>query len=404
MLPSEETSAGTDLLMRLIKSEARIREAAGDDNRVKALEDEVWRLALEVQEHARRYHLIVAHPDFAMSKVHARPKSLFLSGGEELINKVEELAGHSDFEIFDSARRGDHAQERWNQLSSASAAVFDVGVPAGADRAQVCYELGLGVALGKPSVVVARPKQKLPFDINLPPVHIDYKLKADAGLLDQAIELALGNVVWGGGEAGLGQGPREALAWLDRNFHGRLSEGSLRIAMGLTESKQDDAIAFRRSLEQLLGMLGADAPAVLLPAWPPAYPDPAIQPRCFHVMPFRPKWAKPTRNLAEAVCTEKNWHYSRGDEAEEQRIIHGIWSEIARSSGVLIDITGHNPNVALELGLVHALGRPYRIVAQGSAEKHSFMSLEKVQVHSYGRGPGYKGFEKTVADLLESSL
>lgn len=120
-------------------------------------------------------------------------------------------------------------------------------------------------------------------------------------------------------------------------------------------------------------------------------------------MPFRPRWARPTRDLAEAVCDKKGWSYVRGDEAEEQRIIRGIWSEIGRASAVLIDITGHNPNVALELGLVHALGCHYRVIAQGESEMHMFDCLEKVQVHSYGKEPGYGGFKEEVEKLLASS-
>jgi hypothetical protein len=120
-------------------------------------------------------------------------------------------------------------------------------------------------------------------------------------------------------------------------------------------------------------------------------------------MPFRPSWAKATRDLAEAVCDTNGWSYVRGDEAEEQRVIRGIWSEIGRASAVLVNITGHNPNVALELGLVHALGCRYRVIAQGESEKHRFDSLEKVQVHSYGKEPGYRGFKDHVEKLLASS-
>jgi hypothetical protein len=401
MLPSDEASAGTDLLTRLVKLEARIREAATDDGDLSELEGEVWRLAVAVQEHARRYHLVLAQPDFAMAKHHAKPKSVFFSGGDALLAAAEELAARDDLELLSDAGRGDRAKGRWNQLCSASMAVFDVGVPKGAHRTQVCYELGLALALGKPAVVAARPRQRLPFDVNLRPVRLAGERAKDAALLEEGIRHALGSITWGGGGAGLGSGPRETLAWLDRRFHQRLGQGSLRIALEGVERQQEDAVGFRRSLEQLLGMLGADAPTALLPAWPPAYPDSAAKPRCFHVMPFRPGWSKPTRDLAAELCDGNGWKYSRGDEAEAQRIIHGIWSEIGRASAVLVDITGHNPNVALELGLVHALGRPYRLIAQGDPEQHMFDSLEKVQIHRYGRGPGFTGFAEVVTDLLK---
>jgi len=401
MLPSEEASAGTSLLRGLMEIEAKIRAAARDEGRVSAMEGEVWRLALAVQEHARRYHLMLARPDFPMARSHAKAKSLFVSGGADLRAAAERLASSQNLELYSEGHRGDYAQVRWNQLCSASVAVFDVGVPEGRPRAQVCYELGLALALGKLSIVAARHGQTLPFDVNISAISLSGDRKLDAELLAGALHQALGSIVWGGVAGAGGAGAREGLAWLERAVRPRLSDGALRVAKQLAERSVDDAVAFRRSIEQLVGMLGADAPAILLPAWPPAYPD-ALKPRLFHVMPFRPTWAEATRNLAAEVCKRRDCVYSRGDEADAQRIIPGIWNEIARASAVLIDITGHNPNVALELGLVHALGRSYRVVAQGLAEEHMFESLEKVQIHGYGSRPDYSYFAQTVEGLLES--
>jgi hypothetical protein len=70
----------------------------------------------------------------------------------------------------------------------------------------------------------------------------------------------------------------------------------------------------------------------------------------------------------------------------------------------LSDITGQNPNVALQLGLVHALGRPYRVVAQGDPEKANFPSLAKVQIHRYEGAPGFAGLAEAVEELLESAV
>jgi nucleoside 2-deoxyribosyltransferase len=276
------------------------------------------------------------------------------------------------------------------------------GCPRVGQRAQVCYELGLALALSKPSIVTARPSQPLPFNVNIGAVSLSGERKVDSGVLTDALQQTLGTIVWGGTAGAGGAGAREGLAWLERAVEPRLSDSTIRIAKQLAERSVDDAVAFRRSIEQLIGMLGADAPAVLLPAWPPAYPDPS-KPRLFHVMPFRPKWARATRDLAEDTSKRHGWVYSRGDEAEAQRIIPGIWREIARASAVLVDVTGHNPNVALELGLVHALGRPYRVVAQGPAEDHTFESLEKVRIHGYGGGPDHSNFLQVVEGLLEST-
>jgi hypothetical protein len=402
MLPSEESAAGTELLMRLTKLEARVREASDDDDRVAGLEGEVWRLAIAIQQHARRYHLIVAKPYFTMAKTHVEPKSVFVSGGKVLYQAAKSLEKSRGLKLFDRAGRGDYARERWNQLCSASVAVFDVGVSKGVERAEVCYELGLALVLGKPTVV-ANHGQSLPFNVELEPVALRGESKADAAELNKAIQRALGTIVWGGGEAGLGDGPRNALAWLDKRFGKRLSEGSMRISLRLVEENVDDAVAFRRSLGQLMGILGADAPALLLPAWPSAYPDPSRKPTCFHVMPFSKKWSNKTREIARKTCEKHGWQYYRGDEVDEQRIIRGIWDGIAGASAVLVDITDHNENVALELGLARALGRHCYIVAKGDPEKHMFASLKKVQVHGYGRAPNYSGFEKAVQSMLETA-
>jgi hypothetical protein len=403
MLPAQEAASCTDLLNRSFVLETSVREAASDDDRVSVMEEDVWRLALAVQEHARRHHLMLAHPDFASVRVHAAAKSLFVSGDERLQAVAERLVQRDGLQLLGEAGRGDLAQDRWNQLCAASLAAFDVSISAGPGQAQVCYELGLALALGKPSIVVARRGQSLPFDVNLKPLKLTGAPEQDANRLADAIEHALSTIVWGGSGGAMGDMARDALKWLRRRYGERLSDGSLRIAFEMAEQQQDDAVGFRRSLERLFGMLGADVPTVLLSAWPPAYPHEEQLPRCFHVMPFRPKWSRPTRDLAVRTCERRRWEYTRGDEAKAQRIIQGIWSEIASATAALVDITGHNPNVAFELGLVHALGRPYRVLAQGEPEQHRFPSLEKVQIHAYGVGPNFPGFVEALEGLLASA-
>lgn len=403
MRPAQEAAECTELLKRSFELESSIRDAASDDDRVSALEGDVWCLALAVQGYARRHHLILAYPDFAAVRVQAAAKSLFVSGDGGLQAVAEQLVDRVGLQLFGGAGRGDLAQDRWNQLCAASLAAFDLRVPAGPDLAQVCYELGLALALGKPSIVVARSGQSLPFDVNLKAVELTGAAEDDANRLASAIEQTLGTIVWGGSGGAMGSVSRDALKLLRRRFGDRLSDGPLRIAFEMAEQQQGDAVAFRRSLERLVGMLGADAPMVQLPAWPPAYPDEGQLPRCFHVMPFRPKWSRPTRDLAAQTCKRRRWAYTRGDEAKAQRIIHGIWAEIASATAVLVDITDHNPNVALELGLVHALGRPYRLLAQGQPEQHRFPSLEKVQIHSYGDGLDFRGFEEALEGLLATA-
>jgi hypothetical protein len=353
-----------------------------------------------VQAHARRHHLLLAHPDFPTAGVHVGARSLFVSGGAHLPEVARRLAGREGYEVLHSARRSDRARERWNQLWSASLAVFDLGVPEGAERAQVCYELGLALALGKPIVVMRDGGQAVPFDVDLQSVPWSGNPEADADRLEEALLAALGSITWGGKPSEPAGAARQGLDWLCRRYSDRLADGPAHLALDLARQAEDDASAFSRAVGQLLGLLGPDAPTALLPAWPPAYPDPGREPRLFHVMPFGPGWSNPVRDATASACRKRGWAYARGDEAEAQRIVPGIWHEIATASAVLVDVTGHNPNVAIELGLVHAIGRRYRLVAQGDASRHLFPSIEKVQVHRYASRAPFEGLEMQVQELL----
>jgi hypothetical protein len=168
----------------------------------------------------------------------------------------------------------------------------------------------------------------------------------------------------------------------------------------MVEANLDDPVAFRRSLDQLLGMLGSAAHTAFFPAWPPAYPKRDEAPRCFHVMPFGSPWANAVRELVRAECAKRGWVYTRGDESDEQRVIPGIWLEISRASAVLVDITNSTPNVALELGMTNVLGRRCAIVAQGVPADYLFDSVEKTQVRGYGAAPHFDSLRSHVAALL----
>ncbi len=283
MLPAQEASMGTDLLLRADRLESRVREAASDEKRVADLEGDVWRLAVAIQEHARRNHLNVARPDFATARVHASAKSLFVSGGDELRSASERIAQRDGVQLLGEGGRGDLARDRWNQLNAASVAIFDVGVPTGPDRAQVCYELGLSLALGKPSIVTTRDGQILPFDVNLKPLMLSGEPDSDSSRLSDEIYHTLATIVWGGSGGTTADTTHDAMAWLLQRYGERISHGTLGVALDLVERNQDDAIAFRRYLEQSIGILGVDAPALLVARVAPGLPafrsDPALFPR-----------------------------------------------------------------------------------------------------------------------------
>ena len=383
MAPQDEAQAAIDLLLRSMKAGARLREFATDVNAAIRIDEEVWALAAEVQRFSLRRHLMLVEPTFQTAPAAADPRSVFVSGAAELDAAARMLHETGDIVLMPAAQGGDYAGARWNQLWSATCAAFDLGVEPGPILAQVCYELGLALAIGKPSVVIVRPGQTPPFDVALKPMAFVGRAKADAATLMEGLSHALSEPIWGGAEAGLDRGRKETLAFLLRRHGEQMKRGTLPVATRMAEERLDDAIGFRQAVDSVLGLLGAAAPLAILPAWPAAYPDSTAPPQCFHVTPFVPTWGSATRSLAEQVCTENGWQYRRGDESDEQRIIRGIWEEIAVASAVMVDITGLNPNVALELGLAHVMGKETLVVAQKANTPKWFPAIEKIQVHSY---------------------
>jgi hypothetical protein len=103
----------------------------------------------------------------------------------------------------------------------------------------------------------------------------------------------------------------------------------------------------------------------------------------FHVMPFGPDWADDAVASAENSCTPYGAEYIRGDRVEEAKVIKAIWDEINATSHVLVDLTGFNANVALELELAHALGRPTIMVGQGDTVERLFPSIAKLRFYPY---------------------
>ena len=387
MLPAQESHVAIQLFADLSQLSAAVEQAGDDDARVAALEPRIWRMALDVQQFARRYHLVVAKPDYSMLSEHASVKSLFISGTAALDEAATRLAERDAIELFSEARRGEIAQERWSQLLAASVAVFDIGLPDGPIRMQVCYELGLALALGKACVVVKRADTIAPFDVEIPPIVFSDDGEANLRSLETAVYAALCRVTWGGRTPQMGGAGEAAITAIEPHVSAAAALGHPEVQLRMARANVSDAVALRGSLEHIAGSLGAQGPAILLPAWVPAAPARAARLQCFHVMPFSQKWSRDARDRIAGICARSGWDYARGDESAAQRIVPGIWQEICRASAVVIDITGFNVNVGLELGLVHALGRPYRIVTRGHAKDHMFPAVEKVQIHTYGDEP-----------------
>jgi hypothetical protein len=81
----------------------------------------------------------------------------------------------------------------------------------------------------------------------------------------------------------------------------------------------------------------------------------------------------------------------RGDRALGQEIIASIWDELCRATHVTVDLTGFNPNVCLEAGIAHALGRPTLLIGEAGTARQlgaELPGLAKWRCHEYGTGLG----------------
>lgn len=126
---------------------------------------------------------------------------------------------------------------------------------------------------------------------------------------------------------------------------------------------------------------------------------------CFVMMPFSEAWSeriwsrfiKPTVESEGYVC-------ERGDDVFSTNvIIEDVWSQIVRSSLIIADVTGNNPNVFYELGIAHTLGRKVLLIQQQNSQKCPFDVLHWRRVIYEDNADGYeilvKGIKKTIHNL-----
>jgi hypothetical protein len=149
-----------------------------------------------------------------------------------------------------------------------------------------------------------------------------------------------------------------------------------------------DPVRFQDALNTFNSYLGTNQHEILLPRWPGRYPDPGER-RCFAVMPFR---EGPNRAYAviEEAAREAGIHPVRGDVAEGQQIIESIWQELCAATHVTVDLTELNPNVCLELGIAHTLGRPTWLIRAEGTERRlgaKLPGVAKWRCHTYAPDP-----------------
>jgi hypothetical protein len=352
-----------------------IHSAGDDEHQTLTIERESARkLAMDIRTYGLRHHLMLADPIWPSPSVDQDSNAVFFSGGEKIREAVASACVQRGMELLRGMESHNYAQSRWNQLRRCNVAVFDFSANSASNEAGVAYEMGIALALGRSIVIAAPEHRKLPFDVDIESLR--FKDDIDATLIGAAIDKAAYGQQRGGADSSLD----ETIAYAERRFGS--GDRFVRPTLEMLKKASRDPIQGRTLLENIIGFAGPESPILLRPSWPGSYPA-ADGRRCFHVMPFGQGWSNKVMSLAASVCKEHKVEYRRGDKVADPRIIRSIWDEICQASHVLVDLSGFNANVALELGMAHTLGRNTLIMAQGETVEELFNSVAKVRVYPY---------------------
>jgi len=394
-----EGKLALDLYVRASRIDKSIYEAGSNDSRAITIDQEALRpFALEVRDFAARHYPLFARPIWPGSKVQTDVNVVLYSGSENRRKQVAKACRRLGLDLMPAPVGQDFASSRWSQLQKANVAIFELALDEGPVKAAVSYELGIARTLGKPVVVLASSEQPLPFNVDIEPVSLT-DTDRDNSAIAEAINLALVWTMPRPRESSVVDTIREALARYPLPHSNTYVDQTLK---QLQKRQNDpDPVAVNAALQTLLTYLDDKDLMVVHPVWRPVYPEYQKQ-RLFHVMPFRPQWANDAADSIRSACDRHGIDYIRGDRVREINVISSIWEEINRSNHILVDLTGFNANVALELGIAHTIGRRTLMVGQGNTVDQIFPMIAKLRFYSYNRAKG--GELGELVDVLLSQL
>jgi hypothetical protein len=379
--PESTRDALAQLWGRLTGFANRVRQPEGDEAWLVNLErDSLRSLMHEWREFDRRGHAMVARPIWSGPSLRVDVNRVLHAGPPTSRRVLERAADAIGMQVSALLQPGvDPAQACWKDAQRAGIAVFDLS-----ERdPQVFYQLGQAYALGTDVLLLCREGVTIPFDVAQRIVA--YRDGAD---LEEALPAALDTVLYG---SQVSSAPDSAPATIETcrrivaGAGGAPARGRIAIVLAQMQDAQDDPVAFRAALDQFLSQYGDSSLHLLQPRWPPRYPDPD-RPCCFVVMPFDPRLTTTQEVYREldARLSKTGLEVVRGDVAEGQDIIESIWEETAHADQVIVDLTGFNLNVCLELGMADTLGRPTVLIGERGTEQSLFPAIAKRRCHTYG--------------------
>ncbi|MGH9875528.1 MAG: hypothetical protein ACRD9S_23985 [Pyrinomonadaceae bacterium] len=379
-----EREAASNLMLEAGHASKGLTDAGSDDARIRDIERKKIRpLIFALRRFALRRNLTFAEPFWGLAPAEIDTNRVFFIGGDRLRRKLAALCSERDLDLTESAAGWGAGSLRWDTLRTCYIAVFDFTAEAEDNWPSGYHALGTALALGIYPMVVVDTPEDLKFDIDLQPV------------IKSSLAEGLDRALFGIQRSEVSEALPATISKVVERSNGT-DAATLLSKQTLTAHEAIGPLQTEKILSRLSLTNGGNKWGLLFPTWPGSYPEPN-QRRCFHVMPFSEPWSNEAREAVRRACGE-NITYRRGDETEDPNVIRAIWQEICRASEVVVDLTGLNCNVCLELALCHALGRRVLLVARndGTVER-LFPEIAKLQVKKYDTE---MALEKIAQDFL----
>lgn len=370
------------ILSRILDATHLLENAVSDTEALEVERDHIRPAALDMAAFVKRAHLQLVRPRASSDWVSQRANSFAVftldpallraleEGGASvgLRGAVEEL-GFSPLSAL------------WRRLSLCAFAVFDFR----ADGVSVAmagrwFALGVALALGRKILFILDNGAKAPFDFDLAP----YVVTGPEGLEPPALARAMRQMALAapmGRDETLSAARLSALVASFAPPHDAVTQVAFGAFERAAAQSEADPIALRNHLDVYLRLQQRSAVRTELSTLPAALPDPS-DPTCFHILQFRLLSPNdPAACPGEAVrrgCAAAA-RYVRGDMTFEADVIKRIWDGVSAARFTVTDLSAAaplgggaaadviSPNVYIELGMAHTLGRPSLMVCAQEA-------------------------------------
>ncbi|WP_263835077.1 hypothetical protein [Salinibacter sp.] len=126
----------------------------------------------------------------------------------------------------------------------------------------------------------------------------------------------------------------------------------------------------------------------------------------FVLMPFGKQWSDWVyKDVIRRPLEANGYTVRRADEKQGRIIMEDVWREINRSEFVVADMTGLNPNVMYELGIVDTVGKPVIALFQGDPADDLPFDLQHYRTLTYeNKGGGASHIQNELPEMVEAVI